>query len=105
MPQQGRELLVLLSDETEAATMERIEKYYEETMRLSERLMAEEEGAEHVERAAIEVQLQEGPLLISVDAELLRKLLSAVSFEELGRFADSIARAVEEPDRRPLCKR
>ena len=29
----------------------------------------------------------------------------ALDFDELGRFVDSIARAAEKPDMRPLCKR
>jgi hypothetical protein len=40
-----------------------------------------------------------------VDSKLLEKLLSVLNFDELGRFVDSIAKAAEEPDMRPLCKR
>lgn len=103
--QKGEELLVLLPDDTEAVLMECIEAYYEETFDLSEQLMAEAEGVDHFDLAGVEVNLKEGPVIASVDAKLLQKLLTVLSFEELGRFVDSIARAVEQPDSRPLCKR
>ena len=103
--QKGDELLVLLGDNTEAGIMEEVEAHYEATFDLSEQLMAEAEGVEHFDLAGVEVHLKSGTVVASVDSKLLQKLLSVLSFEELGRFVDAIARAVEEPDLRPLCKR
>ena len=103
--QKGDELLVLLSDEIESGIMDQIERYYEGTLHMSEQLMAEAEGVEHFNMAGVEVNLKHGPVIATVDSELLAKLMSVLSFDELGRFVDSIARAAEEPDMRPLCKR
>lgn len=103
--QKGDELLVLLSDDIESGTMDRIEQYYEGTLQMSEQLMAEAEGVDHFNMAGVEVNLKNGPVIATVDSKLLEKLLSVLNFDELGRFVDSIAKAAEEPDMRPLCKR
>ena len=103
--QQGDELLVLLDEEIGDETLDQVESHYEQTFDFSEQLMAEVEGVEHFDLAGVEVQLKSGPIVASVDAKLLTKVLSALDFEELSRFVDAIARAVEEPDSRPLCKR
>jgi len=103
--QKGDELLVLLSDELDSDILDLIEGYYELTFQMSEALMAEAEGVEHFNLAGVEVNLKSGPVIATVDSKLLAKLMSVLDFEELGRFVDSIARAVEEPDTRPLCKR
>lgn len=103
--QKGDELLVLLSDEIESGTMDKIEQYYEGTLQMSEALMAEAEGVEHFNMAGVEVNLKNGPVIATVDSILLAKLMTVLDFDELGRFVDSIAKAAEEPDLRPLCKR
>lgn len=103
--QQGEELLVLLAEDLGDEVLEQIESHYEATFDLAEQLMAEAEGVEHFSVAGVEVHLKEGPVVASVDARLLEKILSVLDFDELGRFVDAIAKAVEEPDRRPLCKR
>jgi hypothetical protein len=103
--QKGEELLVLLSDDIESDTMDQIEQHYEGTLQMSEQLMAEAEGVDHFSMAGIEVNLKNGPVIATVDSKLLAKLMSVLSFDELGSFVDSIARAAEEPDMRPLCNR
>ena len=103
--QKGDELLVLLSDDIEPDTLDRVEQYYEGTLQMSEQLMAEAEGVDHFNLAGVEVNLKNGPVIATVDSKLLEKLLSVLNFDELGRFVDSIAKAAEEPDMRPLCKR
>ena len=103
--QKGDELLVLLSDNIESGTMDRIEQFYEGTLQMSEQLMAEAEGVDHFNLAGVEVNLKNGPVIATVDSKLLAKLMSVLNFDELGCFVDSIARAAEEPDMRPLCKR
>jgi hypothetical protein len=103
--QKGDELLVLLSDDLESNIVDRVEAFYEGTLHMSEQLMAEAEGVDHFNMAGVEVNLKNGPVIATVDSKLLEKLLSVLSFDELGQFVDSIARAAEEPDMRPLCKR
>ena len=103
--QKGDELLVLMSDDIASDTLDRVEQYYEGTLQMSEQLMAEAEGVDHFNLAGVEVNLKNGPVIATVDSKLLEKLLSVLNFDELGRFVDSIAKAAEEPDMRPLCKR
>jgi len=103
--QHGDELLVLLSDDLEADIVDQVEEFYEATLQMSEELMAEAEGVEHFNMAGVEVNLKNGAVIATVDSKLLAKLMSVLNFDELGRFVDSIARAVEDPDMRPLCKR
>lgn len=101
----GEELLVLLRDDIEAGAIDQAEEFYEATLQMSEDLMARAEGIEHFNMAGVEVNLKNGPVMATVDSKLLEKLLSVLSFDELGHFVDSIAKAAEEPDLRPLCKR
>ncbi len=101
----GDELLVLLSDELASDILDRIEAFYEATLQMSEELMAEAEGVDHFSLAGVEVNLKNGPVMATVDSKLLEKILSVLNCDELGRFVDSVARAAEEPDMRPLCKR
>lgn len=103
--QKGEELLVLLSDDIESEAIDQVEEYYEATLQMSEDLMAEAEGVDHFSLAGVEVKLKNGPVMATVDSKLLAKLMSVLNFDELGRFVDSIAKAAEEPDMRPLCKR
>ena len=103
--EQGEELLVLVAEDLGDETLEQIEQHYEATFDLAEQLMAEAEGMAHFSVAGVEVHLKQGPVVASVDARLLEKILSVLDFDELGRFVDAIAKAVEEPDLRPLCKR
>jgi len=102
--QKGNELLVLLRDDLESETLDRVEAFYKSTLQMSEELMAEAEGADHFSLAGVKVNLKNGPVMAIVDSRLLEKMLPVLSFEELSRFVDSIARVAEEPDMRPLCK-
>jgi len=99
------EYLVELPDDLDEAVTEQVEAYYEKMMGLSEELMAEEDE-EHYSAAGVQVSLADGSQIVaSVEPGLLQKVLTVLSYDELGRFVDDIARAVEHPDSRPICKR
>ncbi|WP_157821295.1 hypothetical protein [Mariprofundus ferrinatatus] len=106
MKEKGDELLVLLPDDLDEVTNDRIEALFMATLDMSEALMAEAEGVKSFNATGVEVKLANGDsVMASVDAKILAKLLSVLSFDELASFVDSITRAVEEPDYRPICKR
>lgn len=100
------ELLVLIADDYPEALMAVIERCFESTLKMSETLMAEDEGVDSFEMAGVEVTLdQQTSVMASVDARVLEKILSVLNFDELSSFVDSISTAVLHPDHRPLCKR
>jgi len=102
----GEELLVLIQDDLSDSTVDRIEGFFVDTLPLSEALMAEAEGVDSFDVAAVEVKLKSGELVMaSVDSNSLAKVLSVLDFDELSGFVDAITQAVETPDFRPICKR
>lgn len=106
LQQKGEELLVLLPDDLNEELNDQIEDFFMATLDMSEELMAEAEGVKSFNATGVEVKLKSGEsVMASVDAKVLAKLLSVLSFDELADFVDSITTAVEEPDYRPICKR
>jgi len=99
------EYLVELPDDIDDDLIDRVEAEYERMMGISEDLMAEADDG-HYSAAGVQVNLPDGgEIVASVDPSLLRKILSAISYEELGDFVDTIAAAALNPDSRPICKR
>lgn len=99
------EYLVELPDDLDDGVIEQLEACYEQMMGISEELMAEEDQG-HYSAAGVQLRLSGGEEIVaSVEPALLQKVLSVLSFDELGRFADSIAHAAENPDSRPICRR
>lgn len=71
-----------------------------------ENRIAVREGEAHHQRAGVNVTLGNGRVVQApIDPGLMRRLLAAVSPQELGEFIDAIVAAVENPDDRPLCQR
>jgi len=106
LKEKGEELLVLLSDDLDEDVVDQVETFFMSTLDMSEELMAEAEGVNSFNATGVEVKLANGDsVMASVDAKILAKLLSVLSFEELADFVDSITSAVEKPDYRPICKR
>ncbi len=103
---QDQGLLVLLPDDTDDDLMDAIEARYDELLDMNEQLFAEQEGAAHVHRAGVSVNLSDGrSVLAAVDPVLLNRILSVVSTDELGQLINAIVDAVENPDERPFCQR
>lgn len=99
------EYLVELPEDLDDDIIEQVENHYDRMMGLSEDLMAESDEG-HYSAAGVQVNLPDGGQIVaSVDPSLLRKVLTAISYEELGDFVDAIAAAALNPDSRPICKR
>jgi len=83
-----------------------VESYYDEMMELNETLISEQEDCEEIKTAGISVSLSDGStVLADVDPNLIYKLSEALEPEEILQLVSAIADAVENPDKRPLCKR
>jgi len=99
-------LTVCISDDLDEEISEKIENFYDEMMELDESLVIEDEGADEYSQAGLAVTLKDGrSVMASVDPDVLNRVLTVISHDELGKLVDIIADAVENPDQRPLCKR
>ena len=98
-------LLVKIADDLDDEISEQIEAYYDELLELDEGLVEEDpEGV--IDQAGLAVTLDNGvSVLASVNPDVLNRMLTVVSQDEMGEFIDAIVNAVEGPDERPLCKR
>ena len=98
--------LVALPEDLDDQLDAKVEAYYDQMLALNESLVAESEGDSHVHRAGINLTLADGRVVqAAVDPELMRRLLTAISPEELGELVSVIVDAVENPDQRPFCQR
>jgi hypothetical protein len=98
--------VIHIQDNLEDDISEQIEDFYDEMMELSETLVADESEDNEFSRVGLNVTLKDGrSVLAEVEPDVLNRILTVVSHQELGNLVDAIADAVENPDQRPLCKR
>ncbi len=98
-------MTVFIRDDLDDRLSDEIEAYYDEMMTLDESLVAETEEDE-MHKVGLAVTLKDGrSVYAAVDPEVLARVLTVISHDELGRIVDAVADAVENPDERPLCKR
>ena len=96
---------VSISDEYELDIIDKVESYYDDMMELNEALVSAEEEDE-IKNAGITVNLSDGTtVLADVDPNLIYKLSEALNPQEILQLVNAIADAVENPDKRPICKR
>lgn len=97
---------VYIADNLDDDVSQQIEDFYDEMMELDESLVIEDDGADEYSQVGLAVTLKDGrSVMASVDPEVLNRVLTVISHDELGKLVDVIADAVENPDERPLCKR
>ena len=98
--------VVYIADDLDDDLSEEIENFYDEMMELNESLVMQDEGVDEMNSVGLAVSLNDGrSVLATVDPDVLNRILSVISHDELGKLVDTIADAVENPDERPLCKR
>ncbi len=98
------ELVVSIDEEVDDARLDAIDETYDRLLS-EEQALFEAEEAPEMHAAGITIQLRDGRTVqAAVEPALLNRLLEAVSIEELGRFVQIIASAVENPDERPFCQ-
>jgi hypothetical protein len=100
-------LVVAIPEDVDDTMLEEVESCYDALQRDQESLLfaAEDKDAGKTS-TALTVQLTGGQTVYaSIPAEMMRRLLSVLSPEEIGQLVDAIATAVEDPDLRPICQR
>ncbi|MBL7003839.1 MAG: hypothetical protein ISR69_07435 [Gammaproteobacteria bacterium] len=98
-------LLIHIADDLDDAISEKIEDYYDELLEMDGGLV-EEDPAGVIDQAGLAVTLNNGDsTLASVNPDVLNRMLTVVTRDEVGEFIDAIVNAVEKPDKRPICKR
>lgn len=96
---------VLIRDDIDDETYDKIECWYEEETAEAEAQMMALEGDEHFVAAGIWVQLEDGgSSLARVDPSVMKRILTVITHEELADFVARIADAVEHPDITPICQ-
>jgi hypothetical protein len=97
-------LNVAIDEEIDDRLLTRIEAYYDEMMALNQRLLEQEEPAQNA--AGVVVNLASGDTVYAQLApDLLARVMTVLTPEELGTLVDAVVEAVENPDNRTLCQR
>jgi len=100
------ERLVMLPDDLDEALVDEIEDKYDELLEMSEELIQQQNPSEGVHLAGIRLQLANGQeLQAAIPADLMSRVLSVISTDELAVLVDAIVLAVETKDDRSLCQR
>ena len=98
--------VVYIADDLDEKISEEIEDFYDQMMELNESLVMQDEDTDEMNNVGLAVSLNDGrSVLATVDPDVLNRILTVISHDELGKLVDTIADAVENPDERPLCKR
>lgn len=83
-----------------------LDDFSEALLAQSEDLLNTEGSGTEKQAAAINITLRDGRVTqASVRPELMNKLLSALSFEEVNELVEVIVDSIENPDDRPFCQR
>jgi hypothetical protein len=97
--------VIHIADNLDDALSDEVEEFYDQMMELNELLLAND-GEDDMQQVGLAVTLGDGrSVLASVNPDVLNRVLTVISHQELGELVDAISDAVENPDDRPLCKR
>lgn len=101
------ELLVLIDEDTDDETLERIDSYYDGLLDESARLAdAQDDAADAVHLVGIQFRRRDGSLgMVRITPDLANRLHECLDRVELQALVQTVADAVEDPDDRPLCQR
>lgn len=99
---------VLLADITDDSLMDSVEEFYNELF-FGEQA-AEIEGNDGsgalADACGVQVQLQSGQFTtVAIHPEIMNKLLSVLTVEELQSFLSQVAEDIENPKDGPICRR
>ena len=97
---------VSIPDDIDDDLADRIEGWYEEETQSAEAELFASGDAEADVSAGVWVQLADGRSSFApVPPDMVSRILSVLSADELGDFVSRIADAVEHPDDTPICRR
>lgn len=97
-------LFVGIPEDIDDARLVQVEAHYDGLMDLDRQLAEGEVPGQ--QNAGVVVNLASGErVYATLDPDLLSRIMSVLSPEELGTLVDAIVDAVERPDARTLCRR
>lgn len=96
--------VVSIPEDLDEDLYEAIDRYYEELSQMQAELLEETEDRLEKNVAGVRVALSDGrPCMVRLDPDLVSRLLTVLSLDELHELVTVIARCGENPDDRPLC--
>ncbi len=101
-------LLAIEEQSIDDAMADIIDEHYDEMLDLDQSIYDQglHEDEENYAAAGVVVNLMDGQSVYAdVPGDLLKKIMDVLSPQELGDLVNAIADAVEDPDKRALCKR
>lgn len=100
-------ITVSVSEDVEDDLIEQIEDEYDRLLDLSRDQTDSEEGdsRQNYQKASLLISLKTGERSYAhVDTDMVNRMLQVISTDELNRFIEAIADAVENPDDRSYCQ-
>ncbi len=98
-------LVLQIADNLDDALQDVIENYYDSMLALNETMVTGSQDDDAIHQVGLAVNLQDGRSVVApVQPDVLNRVLTVLSQQELGSLVDAIVAAVENPDERPLCK-
>lgn len=99
--------IVSIPENLDDETADTVDEYYEELLASSEDLLTDDElEPEEKCAASVTISLPDGKVAYAgIPPELLNRILTVVTPQELGQFIDLIVNSVLSPDHRPFCSR
>ena len=97
--------VVGVSEELPEDLLEAIEDYYDDLSRQQEKRLEDSADRLEMNRTGIRVTLSDGrPCMVRLDADVVGRLLTVLTLDELQQLVTTITRAGENPDDRPVCQ-
>ncbi len=98
-------LVAAIPEDLDDDLSDAIDHQYEVLLQENATLLEGTEDGLEKNAAGVQVQLADGSrCMIRLDPDLVARMLTALSLEELRDTVQSIAEQVEHPDNRPLCQ-
>lgn len=96
-------LVVVIDEELDDELLEKVEDYYDQMMDLNSQLVSAQDEHE-LSVAGIAVNLKDGRMVMAkIDPDLVYKVSSVLSQDEIRTLVSAVVDAVDNPDERPLC--
>jgi len=100
--------IIKVSEDLDEDLLDNIDEKYDELMDMNQDIVneAEKENNDGYNMAGIVITLKDGTISYAdIDSQLLSRVISVISPEELGEIVSAIADAVETPQPKTYCQR
>lgn len=99
-------MVVEVTDELSEETVDEFDEFYERLLEDTESLLTEEATGTEKHAAALNIELGNGKTVqASVDPDILKRVLSVITTQELNQLVEAVVDSIENPDERPFCRR